>query len=122
MKKENDPLQGSIFDRIGEQKKERALSDHEQHKRAAIVWLRKEMAKLYLERLRVNPHASVSAEDARAAYLASRFPHEYSRTLAFMGAVFRGRDWEFTGERFRSPHPANNARELKCWRYVGEAR
>lgn len=104
----------------GQKRKEQALIDHEEHKGEAIRWLRKEMAKLYLERVRDNPSASVSAEDARAAYLASNFPQEYSQTLAFMGAVFRGNDWEFTGERFRSQHPANHARELKQWRYVGE--
>lgn len=36
------------------------------------------------------------------------------------GAVFRGSDWQFTGKRVKSTFPANHAREIKVWRYVGE--
>jgi hypothetical protein len=103
----------------GQRKRNEAMAGHEEHKGEAITWLRKEMAKLYCERARVTADAFVSAEDARRIYMSSKFPREYSKTLAFMGAIFRGKDWQFTGSRIQSKHPANNAREVKCWRYVG---
>lgn len=35
------------------------------------------------------------------------------------GAIFRGKDWEFTGQRVTSARVSNHAREIKVWRYVG---
>ena len=35
------------------------------------------------------------------------------------GAIFRGKDWEFTGQRVVSKRVKNHAREIKVWRYVG---
>jgi hypothetical protein len=34
------------------------------------------------------------------------------------GSVFRGDDWEFTGQRVESEHGSNHARELKVWRLI----
>ncbi len=38
---------------------------------------------------------------------------------AFMGSLFKGSEWEFTGHRVKSETPGSHANELKCWRYVG---
>ena len=35
------------------------------------------------------------------------------------GSLFRGSEWEFTGERIKSRRISNHAREIKVWRYVG---
>jgi hypothetical protein len=35
------------------------------------------------------------------------------------GSIFKGREWEFTGQRVLSARTTNHARELKVWRYVG---
>ena len=35
------------------------------------------------------------------------------------GSIFRGKDWEFTGERVNSQRKTNHSREIKVWRYVG---
>jgi hypothetical protein len=33
------------------------------------------------------------------------------------GSVFAADEWQFTGVRIESKHPANHAREIKVWRY-----
>jgi hypothetical protein len=35
------------------------------------------------------------------------------------GAVFRGKDWAFTGEYRKSKYASNHARHCKVWKYVG---
>lgn len=37
-------------------------------------------------------------------------------TGPWMGSLFRGRAWAFTGERVRSTRVSNRAREIKRWR------
>jgi hypothetical protein len=46
-------------------------------------------------------------------------PLEYSVNLNFFGTLFRGADWQPTGQRVPSLHPANNGRSIMCWRFVG---
>lgn len=107
----------------GKRRKERALSDHDRHKVAAIRWLRMKLAELYRERLSANAGWSlencwVSADDARVIYERSLFPKEYAQNRTFFGSIFRGAEWEVVG-RTASRHPANNAREIKTWRFIG---
>jgi len=33
------------------------------------------------------------------------------------GSLFKGKEWEFTGDRVLSTRVSNHARELKVWRY-----
>jgi len=35
------------------------------------------------------------------------------------GSIFKGKDWEFTGQRIKSARKTNHSREIKVWRYVG---
>lgn len=35
------------------------------------------------------------------------------------GALFKGKEWEWTGKRIKSSRITNHGRELKVWRYVG---
>jgi hypothetical protein len=106
----------------GVQNKERELELHDDRKKEAIVWLRKQLAKLYQQRTSLHPSygAFVTADDARRIYDASRFPKEYSQSHTFFGSIFRGNDWKPTGQRVPSLHPANNARSIMCWQYVGK--
>lgn len=111
---------GDITLKEGQWRKEEALDDHEEHKKEAIKWLRKQLANLYKTRSVVSETvAFVTADDARRIYDASRFPKEYSANHTFFGSIFRGNDWHATGHRVPSLHPANNARSIMCWRYVG---
>jgi hypothetical protein len=120
----------------GEQRKEHELELHDDRKKEAIVWLRKQLAKLYQQRVQEGTIKMreqgyivlgvdeggpfVTADDARRIYDGSRFPKEYSENHTFFGSIFRGNDWKPTGQRVPSLHPANNARSIMCWRYVGE--
>ena len=109
----------------GPQRKERARSEHDEHKQAAIVWLRKQLAQLY--RLRAanagwplaGKVASVDADDARRIYDRSNFPQKYSLNSTFFGSLFRGAEWETVGRK-NSTFPRNNAREIRTWKYVGD--
>lgn len=105
----------------GRKRKEKALQEHDEHKQSAIVWLRKQLAELYRWRTGAFPATNwpVSADDARAIYDASSFPAKYSANRTFFGSIFRGKEWEVVS-RTQSKHPANNAREIKTWRYVGD--
>jgi hypothetical protein len=104
----------------GAKRKERALQDHDQHKAAAIGWLRKRLAELYRERCRAYRRSTVyvTADDARDLYAKSSFPPAYSANRTFFGSIFRGAEWEVVG-RAKSLYPANNCREIKTWRHVG---
>lgn len=124
-----------MFATEGETRKEQALTDHEDHKSAAINWLREKLRSLYNERkfgydstpewyrmqgLVPVQHrkAFVNADDARRIYERSTFPPEYSQNRTFFGSIFRGKNWQPVGLRVKSLHPANNARKIDCWMYV----
>jgi hypothetical protein len=100
----------------GVQRKEAALDEHEDRRHAAIRWLRKTLKALYEDRITHGAVAYVSADDARTLYEGSNFPPEYAANRTFFGSIFRGNDWEPTGERIQSTHPSNNARSIMCWR------
>ena len=38
----------------------------------------------------------------------------------FWGSIFKGKEWEFTGERRVSAQPKNHGREIKIWRLRNE--
>ncbi len=40
----------------------------------------------------------------------------YEETGPWAGSIFKGEQWEFTGERVRSARTSNHGRELKVWR------
>jgi len=37
----------------------------------------------------------------------------------WMGSLFKGKRWEFTGQRIKSIRKSAHAREIKVWRWVG---
>ncbi len=106
-------------DHTGWKRKEKALDDHDEHKREAIQWLRRQLAELHRSRSSTFPPSPwVSVDDARRLYDESNFPAAYSENRTFFGSVFRGKDWEVVG-RMQSTHPSNNARSVCRYRYVG---
>jgi|TARA_R110000824_G_C14894723_1_gene644821 hypothetical protein len=36
------------------------------------------------------------------------------------GSLFRGSDWQFTGQRIKSVRKSNHSREIKVWRFIGK--
>lgn len=44
---------------------------------------------------------------------------ERPSNMNWMGSIFAGKAWEFTGNRVKSRTPGSHANELKCWVYVG---
>ena len=105
-----------FFALSGEERKEKALDDHEDHKHEAIRWLRKTLRALYDTRVAHGGPRFVTADDARNLYEGSNFPEEYAENRTFFGSIFRGKEWEATGDRVPSLHPSNNARSIMCWR------
>lgn len=112
----NVKISQRFAEKTGMTRKEAALDEHEDHKHAAIRWLRKALYALYESRLRSGDVRFVTADDARRLYEGSAFPKEYSENRTFFGSIFRGKAWEATGDRVPSLHPANNARSIMCWR------
>lgn len=106
----------AFFAFSGAERKEKALDDHEDHKHAAIRWLRKTLHNLYDVRVAHGGSRFVTADDARNLYEGSNFPPEYAENRTFFGSIFRGKEWEATGDRVPSLHPSNNARSIMCWR------
>lgn len=64
----------------------------------------------------------VTAEDARELLEIGIELNVYERpkNTFFMGSLFQGKEWEFTGERIQSTLKGSHLREIKCWKYVGE--
>jgi hypothetical protein len=142
-----DPLQGSIFEPVrndlprssfresgtepwpsgsvvGQERKEEALTAHDQRRRATLLWLRRQLASLYElrkagaqgETYRLKPY--VTADDAEMLLRAN--PNmDPGGAGAWKGSIFRGDDWQFTGDLIPSVIAENNGRGQRAWRYVG---
>jgi hypothetical protein len=111
----------------GAERRDAALSAHEQHeaKALALAYVREKLAGLYQERVSAalflredQTVVGVTADDIDA--ILHRWP-EYPRELRdlpghWKGTVFRGGDWELTGQRIRSARAHMRATELPVWR------
>ena len=62
-----------------------------------------------------NPFRTCNA-DAVGEVLLER--HGIASLGPAAGSLFKGGNWEFTGQRFLSKRKTNHARELKIWRLV----
>lgn len=142
--KADDPLQGSIFEPVktppvrpsftqsnerwtvgvGKERKEAALTAHDQRRRATLIWLRDKLRLLFRERergdhgetWRLKPY--VTADDA-AQILRGDPERDPGGGGSWKGAIFRGSDWQFTGELVPSIIAENNGRGQRAWRYAG---
>ena len=59
---------------------------------------------------------TVTADDVSRAFAREGITDSLANAA---GSIFRGKDWEFTGERVNSQRKTNHSREIKVWRYVG---
>lgn len=142
-----DPLQGSIFEPVrndlprssfresgteprpsgsivGQERKEEALTAHDQRRRETLLWLRRQLATLYElrkagaqgETWRLKPY--VTADDAMI-FLRGSPEKDPGGNGSWKGSIFRGPEWQFTGELIPSLRAQNNGRGQRAWRYVG---
>lgn len=140
-----DPLQGSIFEPVkndstrssfresgteprpsgpivGQERKEEALTAHDQRRRETLLWLRRQLATLYElrrsgamgETWRLKPY--VTADDAMI-FLRGSPEKDPGGGGSWKGSLFRGPEWEFTGELIPSVRAQNNGRGQRAWRY-----
>ena len=59
---------------------------------------------------------TVTADDVNAALIRIGITESLGNAA---GSLFRGSEWQFTGERIKSARKTNHAREIKVWRYLG---
>lgn len=139
----DDPAQGDIFAAVktpparssllesahelrvtGQLRKEEALTAHDQRRRGTLLWLRRQLATLYElrkagaqgETYRLKPY--VTADDAEM-FLRANPDKNPGGGGSWKGAIFRGAEWQFTGELIPSVIAENNGRGQRAWRYVG---
>lgn len=91
--------------------KERILDLHEDRHPDTLDWLRREMRDRYF-----RTGVPVNANDAREVLAANGID-----TGPWMGALFRTKEWENTGETAKSTAPGSHARILWCYRYLRSA-
>ena len=59
---------------------------------------------------------TVSADDVGKAFEREGITESLGNSA---GSLFKGKEWEFTGQRIKSTRKTNHSREIKVWRYVG---
>lgn len=82
--------------------------------------LRQAMYTLWQKRRKHQGAAAyVTADDARVILDAdTTLPPDLNKN--FMGSLFKGKQWEPTGEQVKSKTPGSHANRLMCWRWVGD--
>ena len=90
-------------------------------KRTVLDQLRDAVRRKYLDLVRSGVRSYVTADDGRELFetMLANGHFERPHSMNFMGSLFAGSEWEFTGERIKSKTAGSHANELKCWRYVG---
>ncbi len=78
------------------------LLDHARHVAKQIAMLRESR--------------TVTADDVGKAFEKEGITESLGNAA---GSLFRGKEWEFTGQRIKSSRKSNHSREIKVWRYVG---
>lgn len=114
----------SVGEAEGQERKREALTAHDQRRRETLLWLRRQLATLYElrkagaqgETWRLKPY--VTADDAMI-FLRGSPEKDPGGHGSWKGSIFRGDEWEFTGELIPSVRAQNNGRGQRAWRYVG---
>lgn len=109
---------------LGQERKGEVLTAHDQRRRGTLLWLRRQLATLYElrkagtqgETYRLKPY--VTADDAEM-FLRANPDKDPGGGGSWKGAIFRGAEWQFTGELIPSVIAENNGRGQRAWRYVG---
>lgn len=101
-------------------KRDRVLKTLAATNKRCLAWLRSRLAELYWERYDKQGYelARVTADDGRI--LIKAHP-EFSQLtkMNFMGALFKSKEFEPTGEYMHSQTEGGNANRLTCWRHIG---
>ena len=85
-----------------------------------LAWLREAIRAKAIDLRKRGVRDYVSADDARILLeMGIALGIERPRNNNFLGSLFSGKDWEFTGYRIKSTTPGSHANELKCWRWIG---
>lgn len=88
--------------------------------RTALDWLRDAIKAKWRELQRTGVRNYVTADDARILLeIGVGTGIERPRNNNFMGSLFAGKEWEFTGNFIKSQTAGSHANLLRCWRYVG---
>lgn len=87
-----------------------------------LNWLRPKLVELYSFYALGDLDAYVTADDARRLIEDALDTGELKQRpecMNFMGSVFKGGEWEFTGKRVRSRTAGSHGNELRCWKWIG---
>jgi len=89
---------------------------------SALAWLRAAIRLKWQELHRTGVRDYVTADDARILLEIGigNGCLERPSNMNWMGSLFAGKEWEFTGHYIKSETPGSHRNELKCWRWVGE--
>jgi hypothetical protein len=99
------------YEELGLFAKHKALDAHEANTSDLLVPCRAYLKTLYRSSLR-----PVHADDARAWLDLAGIPEsQRGEVKAWMGALFRGEEWEAVGWT-TSAHPENHGRVIRTWR------
>lgn len=101
-------------------KRDAVLERHESGHADALRVLRFYLRAIYEYRLRDVGYdaAFVTAMDARE-YLRSHPSMDTPANRNWLGALFRERGWQRTGQSMSSETEGSHGTELPCWRWVG---
>jgi hypothetical protein len=103
-------LQLAMFDKhASERAKRRGMTEAERGARNFLDYAREVAHELATKR----PHG-ITADDVQQALVERG--HDIHRLGNAAGSLFRGPEWQFTGERRRSVRIHAHANELKVWR------
>jgi hypothetical protein len=105
----------------GERRKELVLQQLQLSNADALKHIREELADLYRARVDRQSYSAVdisfvTADDARRAY--NRLQGRPLKT-AFLGAVFKSAEWEWTGRMVKSARASRHSGLLYCWKLKG---
>jgi hypothetical protein len=100
-----------LFDIVmGEHEKRQGMSNAEHSQKSSLL----EKARDVAERLALaDPNRLCNADDVGVAMQDMGITGSLGPAA---GSLFKGKKWEFTGQRIRSRRTSNHAREIKVWR------
>jgi hypothetical protein len=100
----------------GRTTKERELSAHEAERADVLAAIRRDLVALYRERARVGDPSSAFVNGDDAARIFDALYPEWTQGRAFLGSVFKSREWIHTGAFVESTQTKNHGRLLYCWK------
>lgn len=106
---------GAMDAALAEQVRDAVLARHQVRHQHRLDWLRDRLVAVGLARAAAGEAPEVTGDDAWALWQAHP-AYEGGASLAWMGSVFRGGRFQFTGRWVRSARITNKASDLRVWR------